>query len=135
MTWQERYESYVSPTLNCWEWKGGHNSTGYGMFWLNGKTKSAHRIAYELHIGPVPEGLHLDHLCRNHGCVNPMHLEPVTLGENIRRGISHNGSKTHCAQGHPYNEKNTGLRRNGRRWCKECNRILMRKRTLSAVSA
>jgi hypothetical protein len=69
----------------CWLWTGVHIGAGYGQASLNGVRQVAHRVAYELTVGPVPEGLQLDHLCRNRGCVNPDHLEPVTASENKRR--------------------------------------------------
>lgn len=90
----------------CWEWTAGKNGGGYGSFWFNGKTKSAHSVAYELFYGPILEGLEPDHLCRNTSCVNPLHLEAVTRKENIRRGAGHGGvlhthtPKTHCLRGH-----------------------------------
>jgi hypothetical protein len=79
---------------------------------VNGRAVRAHRYAYEQLVGPIPEGLVLDHLCRNRLCINPLHLEPVTIGENIRRGAFDRagkitGSKTHCANGHPFDEENT----------------------------
>ena len=85
----------------------------------------AHRFSYELHVGPIPTGLTLDHLCRNTLCVNPAHLEPVTMRENILRGYSPsaNGARaTHCPHGHPYNERNTGITKtNGARFCRTCH--------------
>lgn len=85
LTVEERFWSKVQPTGFCWEWIGGLD-VGYGFFALTHDIKvGAHRWAYEHLVGPIPEGLHIDHLCRNRQCVNPDHLEPVTLEENTRR--------------------------------------------------
>lgn len=70
----------------CWEWVGARVGDGYGAFKRAGKRQSAHRVAYVLVKGTIPTGLDLDHRCRNRSCVNPEHLEPVTRGENVRRG-------------------------------------------------
>lgn len=70
----------------CWEWTGGRDGNGYGRIRVGGRQQGAHRISYELFVGPVPTGLELDHLCRLRHCVNPGHLEPVTHAENMRRG-------------------------------------------------
>lgn len=116
---------------SCWEWTGG-KSKGYGYFFvLPRRHVKAYRFCYELLVGPIPEGLTLDHLCRNHGCVRPDHLEPVTLSENVARSNRvrsnvnsgrHNRVKTQCVQGHDYTEANTGRDRNGHRYCIKCNR-------------
>lgn len=113
----------------CWEWTAYRDDDGYGKFKVRaGFQQAAHRTSYELFVGPIPDGLQLDHLCRNPGCVNPEHLEPVTCEENIHRGDAgqHNAAKTHCPQGHPYDEKNTryGVQRRGRaiRQCRACDR-------------
>jgi len=95
--------------------------------------RSAHRLSYETEIGPIPEGLELDHLCRVRSCVNPLHLEPVTHQENVRRGEGANfwRNKTHCPQGHEYTEENTGIsnRNNEKcRYCRECKREKNRQR-------
>lgn len=76
----------VDAETGCWLWLGVKRKHGYGAKFLNGKLVQAHRYIYELHRGPIPDGLFLDHLCRNPSCVNPDHLEPVTNAENLRRG-------------------------------------------------
>lgn len=111
----------------CWLWKGATDGTGrYGSFSVNGKLERAHRVAYELLVGPVPEDLVLDHLCKVTLCVNPRHLEPVTQYENIMRGDSlqaQNARKTHCPRGHPYDM----VMPNGGRTCRTCFRELNRE--------
>jgi hypothetical protein len=110
----------------CWPWTAGRlPGSDYGQFWVAsaGQNVGAHRVAYELLVGPIPEGAYLDHLCRNHPCVNPAHLEPVTCQENLLRGETHaaaNASKTHCPEGHPYDETNT-YHMGGRRICRTCS--------------
>lgn len=117
-----RFWSKVEKTNNCWVWKGYKTNDDYGRFMINGKIIYAHRFAYELLRGNIPQGLILDHLCRNPACVNPSHLEIVTHKQNILRGVglcAQNAKKTHCPQGHEYNEENT-YRKDGGRWCKLC---------------
>ncbi len=92
---------------DCWLWTGGTNGTGYGHMTLNNRKNAyAHRLAYEFAHGPIPEGLTIDHLCRVRLCVNPAHLEPVTFLENIKRATPYR-IKSHCKQGHEYNEVNS----------------------------
>ncbi len=107
----------------CWEWTASEKTPGYGSFNLNGKCVLAHRASYELHVGPIPQGLVLDHLCRNTLCVNPEHLEPVTARENIVRGesvMAYRAAQTHCIHGHELTLGNTYARPGGRRECRAC---------------
>lgn len=135
-TVEQRFWEKVDRQGNgdCWPWLGCLGTGGYAMFWNGERNMHAHRFAYELLVGPIPEGLVLDHLCRVRHCVNPAHLEPVTHAENIRRGEGWAGQharKTHCPQGHPYDEENTIYRVRKSRWgrstAREC-RICRRRR-------
>lgn len=126
----------VNPD-GCWLWKGGTagRTPGYGVININGRQTKAHRVSYELHVGPIPEGLVIDHLCRNTLCVRPDHLEPVTNKVNTARGVGPSGDtakarRTHCPQGHPYDDKHIDR---GARFCRRCkndysNRWYARKR-------
>jgi hypothetical protein len=118
----DRFWSRVNKSDGCWLWTAGRRKNGYGDFTLPPKRSAlAHRVAYELTNGPIPDGLHLDHLCRVRHCVNPAHLEPVTAAENKARGMSPlaiNARKTHCVRGHLI----TGQVRARFRRCLQCHR-------------
>ncbi len=125
---QERFESKIMPEPNsgCWLWLGSLTHNGYGSIWANGRLKRAPRVSYELHVGIIPHGLEIDHLCRVRCCVNPDHLEAVTRKENARRGYY--GQKTHCPQGHPYSGDNLYVRPNGKgRDCRKCKALRMNR--------
>ena len=127
----ERFWSKVEKTDGCWIWRGTKDWKGYGDFMIRKKHHRAHKLAYELLVGSVPENRVLDHLCRNRGCVNPAHLEPVTNTENIRRGVRKT-LQTHCKRGHPLEGDN--LRplklKKGVRECVTCHRQHQRLRTV-----
>lgn len=108
----------------CWIWTGSRGPLGYGQIGIGPRNYGTHRVAYELLVGPIPDGMQLDHLCRNPPCCNPAHLEPVTPAENVRRGDAGKryAARTHCPHGHPYDEANTYVY-DDRRFCRECQRI------------
>ena len=118
--------SFSIEETGCWLWQGTLDTGEYGLFFAEKIYFGAHRWSYEWFIGPIPDGLTIDHLCRVHRCVNPDHLEPVTHRENCLRGIApaaQNAHKTHCKYGHEFTPKNTRPRPEGGRTCRECHRI------------
>lgn len=130
-----RFWSKVDASGDCWIWTGSINPVnGYSHTYWGGHTNSGHRAAYEMLVGPIPEGLQLDHLCRVRACVNPDHLEPVTARENVRRSpsalIARFGTRTHCSAGHEYTEANTLIRHQAKgvfRQCRECSRTYSKR--------
>ena len=128
----ERFERSIQldPQSGCWLWTRPLNADGYGRFSVGYRNMNSHKWSYEYHVAAVPEGLHLDHLCRVRHCVNPWHLEPVTSAINTKRG--ERAQRTHCPRDHAYTPENTSVR-NGKRHCLACHRInqanyLLRKR-------
>lgn len=121
----------VEPGSGCWLWTGAL-TWGYGTTWWDGAVRRAHRVVYELLVGPIPEGLELDHVqargCTSKACVNPDHLEPVTHAENMARAdrgaIVEQRAKTTCPEGHPYDDLTPGARR-----CRTCRRETVRAAT------
>lgn len=118
----KRFEKHFIPEPNsgCWLWFGA-GSPWYGSFNVDGVIRKAHRVAYELYVGPIPDELQLDHRCRMPCCVNPEHLEPVTGMVNVHRSPLWMGNQTHCKNGHEFTAENTRYYRGNRR-CRECNK-------------
>lgn len=115
-----RLQQKIEVSDACWEWLAARHPDGYGKVYWQGKVEYAHRVIYELLVGAIPDGLVSDHLCRNRGCVNPRHLEPVTQRVNLLRGetlIAENMTKSTCPRGHPYYVTRKGYRR-----CRTCER-------------
>ncbi len=123
----DQYDEAAGPLDSpCWIYRKRPTDNGYAQMRMpDGRQPTAHRAFYEHHVGPIPAGLTLDHLCRNRRCVNPQHLEPVTRGANVLRGDTlpaRNATKTHCPRGHEYDAANTHINRQGGRVCRTCNR-------------
>lgn len=126
------HEKWVAVD-ECLIWTANVNSQGYGLFWLKDRKVLAHRLAYEMATGPIPDGLTIDHLCRTTRCVCPSHLEAVTHRENVRRGTSPAaiaGQRASCARGHVYDDANTYITRRGGRDCRACHRERERRRRI-----
>lgn len=127
----ELFWAKVVKTETCWIWQGNSdNGRGYFSIMWAQKRRYVHRVAWELVNGPIPDGLQIDHLCRNKRCVNPTHLEPVTGRINKLRGNTitrRNAEVTHCVRGHPYDKENTivGTTPLGtpRRACRKCRKL------------
>lgn len=141
----EQLKVNSEPAPNgCIHWTGS-TARGYGQIWVGGKMRKVHIVAYEDQVGPVPDGMQLDHRCHNEDpecdlgencphrrCINTDHLEPATSQENTLRGktlAAHNAAKTHCDNDHEFTPENTYLRKGGGRHCRTCLAERDRKRT------
>jgi hypothetical protein len=114
----------IDQETGCLLWTGARNGDGYGQIGA-GRTTYVHRLMYELFVEPIAPGLHIDHLCRVRHCAAPAHLEPVTLVENVMRGIGfapQHAAQTHCTNGHEFTPENTSRRKRSGRVCKTCHR-------------
>lgn len=115
--------SSPEPNTGCWLWLGPLTPAGYGQVWVGGRGTTAQRAAYEAFIGPIPPGLSIDHRCRVRCCVNPAHLEAMSIRENILRGTgtaARHAKQTHCIHGHLLAGENLTIRPDGRRVCRRC---------------
>lgn len=133
---EERFLDNVEKSPSgCILWVGPKTTRDYGVLGVSlghGKKRDvrAHRLAYELFVGPIPSGCEIDHLCRIHSCVSILHLEAVSHKVNVLRGTgvaAHCATKTHCKQGHPLSGPNLRTLKDGKRACRECGRISARK--------
>lgn len=130
LTLKERLLAKTDQTGDCWVWRGSRLKSGYGQIGIqrDGRTvpQLVHRVSYEIFIGPIPDGLQIDHLCRNTSCLNPSHLEAVTPSENMHRGMSpvfviRRSGK--CKYGHELTPENTyTCKSTGYRRCRKCQR-------------
>jgi hypothetical protein len=118
---------HIDPTAGCWEFTGCRlRGSGYGRIGWDGRLWLTHRVTYTLMVGPIPDDLEIDHLCKNKPCCNPAHLEAVTRSENLRRGTQGDHlaafelAKTHCPARHPYDAANTYFTPRGHRQCRIC---------------
>ena len=123
----------VGDDVNCWEWLGSKQPSGYGQItdWTTGKQRTlyAHHVVYEEFHGPRTPGHHIHHTCGNPGCVSPFHLEELTVEDHQKVSPDSHANKTHCPQGHPYDEENTYVKPStGARECRTCARERMRRR-------
>lgn len=123
---RSRIQARVVNADGCWVWQGAKKPSGYGNIYVEGRYLNTHRAAYMAFVGPIPDGLTIDHLCRNRSCVNPDHLEPVTHRENTMRGDSPGAIMRRtgkCRRGHRWGPDT--VKPNGQ--CRECQRLIQRR--------
>ncbi len=124
VTNRERFDAFAEVSDSCWLWNHSLTQNGYGRFWADGRMWLAHRWIYEQEVGPIAEGLQVDHLCRVRNCVNPAHLEAVTASENTVRSDLSQRRRTHCRrcgwelEFRPWD---------GKRFCRNCQRASQRR--------
>lgn len=124
-----KFHARYTKSDGCWTWRGCLHSSGYGSFYMGRQKVSAHRLAFVIHNGEIPDGLVIDHLCRNRSCVNPEHLEAVTQSRNVRRGLLCADTirlGSNCSKGHLIDEESIMRTKRGPR-CRICNRNYMRE--------
>lgn len=121
---EARFWSRVSMGATCWTWSGSRTTGGYGNLRWRGGYAYAHRLAWELKNGPIPDGMVIDHLCRNRACCRPEHLQPVEHVTNVRRGLSGYGLRSECKRGHDVADPaNVRIDAAGYRQCRKCDAI------------
>lgn len=127
---EEMLRRTITPRPDCRVWMGATDN-GYGRVFVDGRARRAHRVMWELVNGPIPDDLTIDHLCRIRACINPDHMELVTVAENSRRATRGKWIARsirprlveECQNGHPYNDENTRIDARGRRSCRVCARL------------
>jgi len=120
---------FVEDENGCWNWTGHCGDGGYPLYRFKDGSSRVHRWLYEKLRGGIERRLTIDHLCRNIKCINPGHMEPVTMRENLMRGngpSAINARKTHCKRGHPFSGSNLYVGPNGYRNCRKCNALRVR---------
>lgn len=116
---QERFWKKVNKTDSCWLWNGAKGQSGHGQFWNGNRLVQAHRISYEWSVGAIPKGLTIDHICQTPPCVNPDHLQVMSMMDNVLLGSK--VQNTHCPNGHPFSKENTFYIKTARS-CRICKR-------------
>lgn len=128
----ERLSKYIHHGTSCWIWTGNKTYFGYGRVRFGKKSAVAHRVIYTMCVGPIPKGYTLDHLCRTPPCVNPLHLQPISIADNVLRGEGApaiNRRKTHCINGHALSGSNLRISADEKkRICRKCEKAYFKTR-------